>query len=543
MSACCHQEQAQRRRPIVTVQVFLIIVALLVRIGALIVRGVIAVDGVRYLAWAHSIAHGDWAAVFNQRDFNLFPVAIGVIHTALAAVAPVSYETAALILNVVLGTALVIPVIRLTDRFFGLVPALFSGAYVALNPLLCALSTDVLREMPYLFFLLLGLDCFLGAVATAHPTRWRPAGIASASASLLVAGLFRPEGFGVLACCLTTLFVAYSRTAQPYAFAARLWRAGLMMAVAAGLAAAGIAAVHAKTGKWHFARLDTLHKGYALGTRKTTAADPLAVDKASMFRSDGTIDVDQLQRVNFMKLAKRRRWALFAAEIFDGFWRGTHGVGLIACLAGAVMLARRRVLAADDPLAVLLGLVLAGCLLVFARYVSNAYYFSARHALTVVVPCAVLFGVPMAWQSQWRPTWRLLVRVVYYIAFIILAVAAVLPRNTARVPMKTYGRALRAAAPALRTVVAPADLLLVAYYAGAEHVNLPFCPPPQLWSTPLTNAAVLVLNARVPWQAAAVTAMPASVTALSVAAPTTREYALQAFQPAVPDATDNPAAP
>jgi ABC-type sugar transport system permease subunit len=351
----------------------------------------------------------------------------------------------------------------------------------------------------------------------------------ASGASLVLAGLFRVEGFGVLACCMATLVVAYVRSARPYRLAARAGALTLMLAFVLALGAVLLLGVQARTGRWHFARLDNLNKGYSLGTRVTRAADPLQVSKAEMFLPDGRIDVDALQRVNFMKLAKRRRGALYAAEIADGIWRATHGVGLIGCAVGIWYLVRRRALQPDDPLVVVGVLLVAGCGAVFARYTANTYYFSARHALSVVVPLAVVFGAPLAWQAQWSPRWRVLVRAAYYLGFFILAVAAVLPRDRERVPLKTCGLALRAAQPALTAVIAPPDLFLVSYYAQRRHVVLPAAATNSVALRQMVATDVLLLNVADPAQAALLPLLTTTHAPLPLAVPDSKKYAFRAL--------------
>lgn len=527
--ACAERRTVLVQRPGVALLIVLA-AALVVRLGALWARGVIAVDGARYLEWAQCISAGDWAAAFHQRDFNLFPVAISGMHTLLSAWLPVSIETAALSMNMLFGVLLVIPIFMIALRYFGVVPAYFAGVYVALNPLLCELSTEVLRETPFVFFEMVGLMLLLSAVADSAARRWHLLRLVAAGASLLLAGLFRVEDFGVLACCMATLPLAYARRARPYGWAARAIALTLMLAFVLALGAVLLLGVQARTGRWHFARLDNLNKGYSLGTRATRAADPLQVSKAEMFLPDGRIDVDALQRVNFMKLAKRRRGALFAAEIADGIWRATHGIGLIACVAGIWYVARRRALQPDDPLVILGVLLVAGCGAVFARYTANTYYFSARHALSVVVPLAVVVGAPLAWQAQWSPRGRIMVRAAYYLGFFILAVAAVLPRDPERVPLKTCGLALRARQPATAAVIAPPELFLVSYYAQCRHVVLPAAATNSLAFAQMTADDVLLLNIADPAQATLLPLLTNTHMPLPLAVPDTKKYIFRALR-------------
>ncbi|MCX7002003.1 MAG: hypothetical protein NTV22_01875 [bacterium] len=520
----------EERQPVLLVQrpgVALAIVlatALVVRLCALWTRGVIVVDGARYLEWAQCISRGDWSAAFNLRDFNLFPIVISALHTAITAVAPVSLETAALTLNIVLGTLLVVPVFRIALRYFGIVPAYFAGAYVALNPLLCELSTEVLRETPYVFFEMLGLMWFLGAVVQSDARRWCVASLIGAGVSLLIAGLFRVEGFGVLACCALTLLLAYAHSARPYAAMARLARAGVLVAGVLALGAAGILGAHALTGRWHFARLDNLNKGYSLGTRVTRAADPLQVNKAEMF------DVRGFVRSRNDHRQSQRRAALFAAEIADGIWRATHGIGLFGCVAGIWYLARRRALRLDDPLVIMGVLLLGGFGVVFARYTANTFYFSERHALSVVVPLAVVFGAPLMWQAQWGARQRVLVHCAYYLGFFILAVAAVLPRDWERIPLKTCGLALRHTQTNLTALIAPPDLFLVSYYAQTSNVVLPFAASNSVALQQMKATDVLLINVNDPWQASLLPLLTNTYQPVPLAVPDTKKYALRAMR-------------
>ncbi|MCX7846533.1 MAG: hypothetical protein N2595_00655, partial [bacterium] len=140
-------------------------IALIVRVAVL--RGlpyIITRDGIRYVERAERLAAGDWVGAFAGADFNLFPVLIAWMHGLLSWLAPITFEQAALVLNVTSGTAVVSLLYWVTRKLAGGRAALMVGVYGALLPELVRASCGVIREAPYLCLLVLGC----GSVSYTH---------------------------------------------------------------------------------------------------------------------------------------------------------------------------------------------------------------------------------------------------------------------------------------------------------------------------------------------------------------------------------------
>jgi 4-amino-4-deoxy-L-arabinose transferase-like glycosyltransferase len=444
--------------------------ALAVRLVMLVVRLIIMPDGVFYLAWAEQVASGDWSAAFNATVFNLYPVLVAGTHALLSLFGNISYEAAALSLNMVCGVVLVYPLYVLAYRYFGLVAACITGVFTAFCPLLALTSAEVLRESPFLALVAWALDLYITALDGRPPRQWGLLRLAVAGALLFVAGLIRIEGFGVLAILGAGLLIVHAR--RPWAFFARGRAALALVALVIALAIPAAAYVHARTGQWHFARLDKITASWSLGEMDTRARDPLAVTKDLVIGPDGKIDTDALYRVNFLSLAKRYRQVLFTWECLDAAFKAFHGLGVLLLAGGLLYLIVRRPLRLDDPLIVVIVLSALVFLPVYYRYAATKFYLSSRHVLLLVLPTAVIMG---AW---WRAVperiraRRLLWLAVAAIGIVVIAAETYRPRGASKVVLRRCGELLADELPTNAVVMVTPGMRVMSFYARHRSADL-----------------------------------------------------------------------
>jgi 4-amino-4-deoxy-L-arabinose transferase-like glycosyltransferase len=177
-----------------TILLGVVALALVVRVALLLwaqARGlVLDNEGVEYCRIAENLLAGrGFRGIFDNGPQLNFPPLYPWLIAAVSLVGP-SIELSARLVSLVLGTALVIPVVRIADRVHGRRAALIAGGLVAFHPLMVAGSISTYAEGPYLTLILFVLDY---TIAWIDERRLRQAVLAGLFAGL--AYLTRPEAF------------------------------------------------------------------------------------------------------------------------------------------------------------------------------------------------------------------------------------------------------------------------------------------------------------------------------------------------------------
>lgn len=489
---------------------------------------VIARDGIRYLERAEHVAAGAWREAFVGADFNLFPVLVAWVHTVASLFGRVTFEEAALGLNVVSGVALVGLVYRITRRHVGAVAATVVGVYAAVLPELVGVSCAVVREAPYLLLLAGGCGVMLEAVRGSEVTRWQGVRMACAGVLFALAALLRLEALGVMACGAVAVLVAHGGTR--WRLARRMTAVAVVFATVVIVLAACFVGIRVRSGQWQFARLDKVHKGYSLGRRDVTLEDVLYTTKMAAYRDDGSVDVATLVRVNFFKMARRNREVLCLAEIVTGLAQAFQ-LGGVLLMGGVLWRTKRRLWEwLNEPAHTLvLGVtVLLGA--VYFRYVSNNFLFSPRYALTLVM--VWLFVMGHGWQALWgQGRWlKLGVSVALVIACAWQVVETFQPKQRRLMPVRASGEILRGVLPREARLVAAPGLLEVAYYAQRPYVVLPGQRSGSLRDfLQLTNGYLLVNHVDV-WQALHLSELTNGLEWVEVSLPSNKYYRFSVYR-------------
>ncbi|MBV8901742.1 MAG: glycosyltransferase family 39 protein [Verrucomicrobia bacterium] len=148
-------------------------------------------EGIYYLRVAENLLAGKGYVGLRENGLQLLypPLFPGAIALATALVG--NAESAARLIDLLAGTALVIPIYLIARRLGGERVALLSAFLAAVHPYLVALSTSIFSENLYLLFLLAGVYGVIGARSDARYA-WCSAALAGACFGL--AYLARPEG-------------------------------------------------------------------------------------------------------------------------------------------------------------------------------------------------------------------------------------------------------------------------------------------------------------------------------------------------------------
>jgi 4-amino-4-deoxy-L-arabinose transferase-like glycosyltransferase len=137
------------------------VAALLPRIAMLLwaLRHGVPIDseGAEYTRIAQNLIAGNgYVGIFNNGIQLNFPPLFPLLIAAFSFVLP-STELAARLVNVALGTALVIPMFKMAERMYNQKVAIIVAALVAFHPLLITRSITASSETPYFTLLMAGL--------------------------------------------------------------------------------------------------------------------------------------------------------------------------------------------------------------------------------------------------------------------------------------------------------------------------------------------------------------------------------------------------
>lgn len=183
------------------VLVGVLLVALLVRIGALIRTDVIFNDGPVFLRLAAQMQSGQWHAAFAHDQHPGYPLLIRLAQTLFGEPHP-----AAIAVSMFFGcaavAALYVFLLQAWDRRVAALGALM----LAVNPYAARFSADVQTESVYLFFFLASVTLLFRALRRASPGWAAAAGVSTA-----LAYLTRPEGAAILGVAGVLAAVAWLR--------------------------------------------------------------------------------------------------------------------------------------------------------------------------------------------------------------------------------------------------------------------------------------------------------------------------------------------
>lgn len=232
----------------------IVLLALGLRIIAILTRQMVQFDETAYLRMAENLAAGHKPYEMmgaNAVHFSpLFPALIAAFHFVLRDFVVSGYAVVA-----VFGSLLAVPFFLLGRDLLSERSGLLAAALIAVMPFFISTSEYIYSEQPYIFFLLMGL--FFAWHMLNH---WRRRCAAGAGLLLGIAYLTNPAGlFYILAVGALLLTVAWRR---------RLWRrlpavGGAFMLLFAVPAAPYLIFIHAEMGNWTFTGKGTEGLTYA----------------------------------------------------------------------------------------------------------------------------------------------------------------------------------------------------------------------------------------------------------------------------------------
>ncbi|MBJ20758.1 MAG: glycosyltransferase family 39 protein [bacterium] len=338
-------------------------------------------DGPIFLGMAQAIDAGRWAEVLAHPYHPLYPALI-----AFVAQAPISFETAAIVVSIAGGLLSILGIFLFVRRAFGRDLAWSSAWIVALHPTAIDFSSDVMSDGLYAGFFLLGFAAMASLIEAPRLRTALGCGIAVGLAYLV-----RPEGVGLLVVCgLLLTFRATARGAE---------RKQILVAVVGLVLAAGIVmapllgSIFHQTGELSLTRKKSL-SGLVLGRAEVHFGGGPALSSG---RGDGSPPIPLPQFSERAEGGGAIRPARNVAGMAEALWRTgevsllalRYEVGLMALIGiWALRSGRRRIL--REATVASTAILYSGLLVLL---VWGAGYVSHRHALAALLPLCVYAAV------------------------------------------------------------------------------------------------------------------------------------------------------
>jgi 4-amino-4-deoxy-L-arabinose transferase-like glycosyltransferase len=318
-------------------------------------------DGLRFVASARAVDRGDWSAsVVRAVDHPAYPVAVAAARRAFGiADTPEGWQTAAQVVSVLAGAALVAPLYLVALELFGATAAWLACLLTFLVPTTGHVLGDVLSEGVFLLAWTWGVWCAL-RFFRAGAARWLVPTIACAG----LAYLTRPEGLLLPVALATALMLAPLSASWRLPRAAWL-KAAALVVVGPMLVVGPYIALKGGIGtKPAVARL--------LGTAPKSAA--MAVER------ERPLDPDQ------------SAWKAFATA-WRGMFRAVQGAVTTPLLILAAVGLARRAPATDPGQArgrLFVAIYGSMWMLALVRLYATGGYCTPRHALILALPLIAL---------------------------------------------------------------------------------------------------------------------------------------------------------
>jgi hypothetical protein len=340
------------------------------RLYQAIARGIINPDGVHYIYQAHAIAAHDWSGLFgcDLPYVSIFPLLIAVAHSLLN-----DWIVAGLFVNVLFGSAVLIPLYAVLRRFLDSPRSVLTVLIFAMIPSFVSGTADLLRDPTFWFFLSMGMLMYVRQWDPgAAPQRYRY--------DLMLSGLFfllavwaRIEGLAALAGSVIFLLI--------YKQDRKLERLLIFTApFLVIIAIVGIIALmsHASIGR--AIRADTVYDMFT----------QLGGDYNSLRANIGGLARQSAGHIGeFFRQIKGILWFVPLGLIFNNLLEGLFYLYALVYLAGFFGIHRR--VRQDARIGYFLWLTLFGFVTLYVHLLQTWFIFH-RFLAIVVFPGCLLFG-------------------------------------------------------------------------------------------------------------------------------------------------------
>jgi hypothetical protein len=183
----------------------LILLSLVIKAVILYNATLINPDGVRYVNSAHQLLLGNLEAAFGHESMLFYPLTLGLFPLIIP-----DWFWAGKILSAFFLTLTLVPLYHLSKELFGARAALWAGLAFILLPAANGMTAEIVKDAPFLFFILTALVLGIRALQTPRPLLFF---LTFCSACL--ATLFRLEGVVFILAYLPAVALAFFRATGP----------------------------------------------------------------------------------------------------------------------------------------------------------------------------------------------------------------------------------------------------------------------------------------------------------------------------------------
>jgi len=248
-------------------------------------------DGIRYIDAARDFYQGRWAEGLGSFYPPFFPLLIATVYPITG-----DWELAGRLWPLLLSILMLLPLWAILKRLYGVHIAGIGLLIYSVSPYLARFAVDVRTEVPYTFFFLAAIYCYLKTVQNAG--RAAPF-LAGASAAL--AYLQRPEGIGLIMVALAHLAWRKRSGGTP----PTTWlQPVLLLAGFLLLASPYIVYLRSDTGGWTI-------------SRKT--ANVLAIGMTTYDKEMGSVRREASDKTDALSLISSRPLIFMKKVVIDGF--------------------------------------------------------------------------------------------------------------------------------------------------------------------------------------------------------------------------------
>jgi 4-amino-4-deoxy-L-arabinose transferase-like glycosyltransferase len=430
-------------------------------------------DGILYVKMSRLISQGEAGSAFSLLFFNLYPFIIVIFQRVFN-----DWEFSAQMVSAVFGSLTIIPFYFLIRSLFGRTTALISSILFLFHPYLVRYSAEVIRGPTFWFFFMMTL--WVGWEAISRKRAWL---FFLTSLSGAVSFLLRPEGIFVVPIVAVWVFLNNWGTFKS-TYRQSIFFVLILLFTIPILLSPGMLYLKQKTGRWHWARADTI-------VRIATARAPMSDIKKNFHKlemkpwDDSSQGQDEFIRLRqFLSLATEHRIGIVTLEMMGKFQKTMHPLLLILLLFGAI---RRKEIQYQGKEELFLFSVLAFFFLILIGYGTITFYIGTRHMIALVTLCLAWAGIGVFeleyrirhtnWLAKSSQKCGAGFRNMRWI-LLILIVLALLPKTLApqrveKVPIKEAGIWIKEHGARNPVVMTQGRLVRIAFYADGTFLEVP----------------------------------------------------------------------
>jgi len=440
---------------------FLVSIALFTRAIHFFQNQVIANDGVFYIQLAKLFSEGKYEQI--PFSFNLYPFLLIPIHGLVG-----DWELSGRLVSITFSTLAVIPIFLLGRSLYDEKVGWFASIFYLFLPNSLRYSSEVLRDPAAWFFLVLTLWlAWIGA----QKNRSILFGAASMSAGL--GSMIRAESLALWS--ILILFIAF-RKREGISFKRRSFNVALFMLVFPIVFSGFLFFMNNHSSQKGF---NALHLYPLFFLKNYTSISLQSQDHIGAI-GDKVYKSLPFASKNFIELASSHRIILNASEVVYKFVKSANLL-IILILFGLWKRKKQGFELADWYLfcswATLFGISIA--------YAMQVNYFSTRHGLTLVIPGLFFAGHGLIYAAEilsvrtgrfspkWAPVKKHLLPILASLMIFVFIIQALPADRVDRIPMKKIGLGLKEKGYHGSTIMGPARLSRLVFYADGRFIEMP----------------------------------------------------------------------